>query len=364
MKTTFLFFFFLIVLYNTQTFCQFPLFEYHVIGETEELSGQTSLIDMDSDGDLDWVVGSVNNVWWFEFKSAGDWSKHLIGENPLTDLGGVATDIDGDGLIDQVSGGTWYRNTGNPEDEFVRIENKSIWPYEQIATDINGDNFNDIVSNSDLEGLYWYDLSGNPEKKWKENQIGAGSRSGVGPRGYGDLDEDGDIDIVNSNVWYENEDGGKKWIRHANLKISRLDEKCTNCTKSWVTDMDGDKDLDLVQVESYYDNCRVAWMEKQDVRGNTWYLHMIDENSQQELQSLAVADFDNDGDLDIYAGGSTNTSDFHVRSFIYENTDGAGTRWIKHEILTDIESSGGIAGDVDGDGDIDIVSKPWHSKEN
>ncbi|MFP4058998.1 MAG: FG-GAP repeat domain-containing protein [Bacteroidales bacterium] len=361
-RLLFIYSFFTLVVF--QGVCQFPQFKYHAIGETDKLAAQTSLVDMDNDGDLDWVVGSVNYVWWFENKGIDNWEKHLIGSNPLTETGGVAMDVDGDGLLDQVSGQTWYKNTGDPTSEFIRFENKAIWAYENIAADINGDGKVDIISNSDLEGLYWYDFSGREEKKWKEHSIGEGTRSGIGPKGYGDIDEDGDIDIVKSNVWYENDGEGKKWIRHASLKISRLDDKYPNCTRSWLVDMDNDNDLDLVQIESYYSDCRVAWMEKQDVRGNTWYLHMIDENSKQELQSLAVADFDNDGDLDVYAGGSTNTSDFHVKSFIYENVDGKGRKWIRHEILTGIESFGGMAGDIDGDGDIDIISKPWHSEEN
>ena len=36
---------------------QFPEFKYHEIARSGNKMGQTSLADMDNDGDLDWVVG-------------------------------------------------------------------------------------------------------------------------------------------------------------------------------------------------------------------------------------------------------------------------------------------------------------------
>ena len=74
--------------------------------------GQTSLVDMDGDGDLDFISGSRGgNVWWFEYRAADDWVRHRIGVGAQTDVGGVAFDVNGDGLIDQISGSTLYLNT-------------------------------------------------------------------------------------------------------------------------------------------------------------------------------------------------------------------------------------------------------------
>lgn len=43
-----------------------PRFEYHKIAEVGHEMGQTSLVDIDKDGDLDWVVGERKRTWWFE----------------------------------------------------------------------------------------------------------------------------------------------------------------------------------------------------------------------------------------------------------------------------------------------------------
>ena len=356
---------FLALMFSQQiSHAQFPDFKYYTIGESDELSGQTSLADIDNDGDPDWIVGSIYTVYWFEYIAPDHWERHVIGENPLTEAGGTAMDVDGDGWIDQVSGGTWFKNTGDPTKPFEPFENKAIMAQENVQADVNGDGHPDIVAMNDIDGLYWYDFSSKPEKKWKSNYIGEGVRSGISPHGVADLDEDGDVDIVRSNEWFENMGEGKEWVKHPNLKLTRLEEPFPNSTRSWIIDMNKDGRADIVQIESYLPDCKVVWLEKMDQKGRTWYMHKIAMNTEQELQSLIVADFDNDGDLDVFAGGASRSKANHKKCFIWENISGDGTEWKEHVILTDHGSFEAAAADIDNDGDIDICSKPWQGKEN
>jgi hypothetical protein len=343
---------------------QFPVFQYHIIGETRELAGQTSLADIDKDGDQDWLIGTSDTVWWFEYQQADQWIKHFIGTSPGAETGGIALDVDGDGWIDQVSGSTWFRNPGNKEKAWTRYPNKAILAQECISGDINNDGKTDIIMMSDEAGLYWYNFSGNPMKNWKGTEIGEGVRSGIGPMGIGDLDNDGDLDIVRTNAWFENQDNGSNWIERKNLKLARLDPKIPNCSKSWVADIDGDKKPDIIQAESFYPDCKVVYEVRMDQKGLNWFLKTIDPSTLQDIQSLAVADFDGDGDLDVFVGGSSRTKDFHKRCFIYENADGKAAQWTKHEVLTDVECHDAKAADVDGDGDVDIVGKPWNGTKS
>ena len=43
--------------------------------------------------------------------------RHVLSRNHPSDVGGTATDVDGDGWMDHVTGGVWYRNTGQPRTE-------------------------------------------------------------------------------------------------------------------------------------------------------------------------------------------------------------------------------------------------------
>src|SRR4030042_5547018 len=127
-------------------FCRFvdaeiPAFDYPLIDRIGSQMGQSSLVDVDRDGDLDWITGCNNGtIWWFEYKAPSDWVRHTLGQNVLTDVGGTAFDLDGDGWIDQVSGGTWYRNTGKPrEQEFVRYLNGMMEKsHNNVAADMGG----------------------------------------------------------------------------------------------------------------------------------------------------------------------------------------------------------------------------------
>jgi hypothetical protein len=289
--------------------------------------------------------------------------KHVLGLKPLTETGGYVTDVNGDGFPDVIAGQTWFKNTGNPMIPFTRLTNGAKGANDIAYGDIDGDGKPDIVYMNDIDGIIWYKYSDNPDKRWKSSKVFDGVRSGIGPMGIGDLNQDGKPDIVRSNIWLENQNDGKDWVPH-NLKIANPTEKFPNCSMSWVVDMDKDGYNDIVQVESYYPNCKVVWMKRMDKKGLTWFLNKIDVDTKQEIHSLIVADFDNDGDLDVFVGGSGSPKDFHVRSFIYENVDGLGKTWKKHEILTDVECYGAQAADIDGDGAIDIVAKSWNGKEN
>jgi hypothetical protein len=345
---------------------QFPEFRYYELGQTEEdLLGQASLADIDKDGDLDFIVGSsVGTIWWFEYNGDDTWIKHVLGKNALTDKGGVAFDVDNDGWIDQVSGGTWFKNTGNPrEEEFLRYENGAIYAYDNIAGDINGDGKPELFSLSEQEGLFCYLIPEDPTKKWKKIWIGEGVNGGIGPYGIADLDKDKDLDIVRSNVWFENEIGdGSKWTAHRTISFVQSTGKFANSSRIFVLDFDKDGDIDLIQAESNIASGKIAWHANKDGKGISWFTHKIDFETNQDLHSLCVADFDNDGDLDVFSGGGPMTGDLTKRCFIWENIDGQGLEWKRHEILTDVECIDAVAGDVDGDGDVDICSKPWKGK--
>ena len=128
----------------------FPEFECYQIAKIGQSMGQTSLVDIDKDGDLDWVVGERARTWWFEYIAPEKWIQHDLGQGIRTDVGGTAFDIDGDGWIDQFCGTGWYRNTGKPRTEsFEQFDSGTIVCHDDVAADINGDDRLDVVAISD-----------------------------------------------------------------------------------------------------------------------------------------------------------------------------------------------------------------------
>lgn len=355
-------------LYSIQVItAQFPEFKYHEIGTVDEMMlGQSSLHDIDQDGDMDWIVGSSGStIWWFEYVEADNWKRHTLGDNSLTDRGGVIVDVDGDGLPDQVSGGTWYKNPGTKGEAFTRYENGGIIAYDNAAADINGDGISEIFATSEQDGTFIYFIGNKPTKKWKSIKIGEGVPGGIWPQPFGDIDGDGDLDIIRSNLWYDNLDGsGTKWTEHKTLRFLESQGKFAYSSRVFVVDMDSDGDMDVVQSQANIDNGSVAWHENKDGRGINWYTHPIGTETEQDLHSLCVADFDNDGDLDIFSGGGPMGKDLYKRCFIWENMHGEGEKWEKHEVLFKRECIDAVAADIDADGDVDICSKEYKGEKN
>jgi len=183
--------------------------------------------------------------------------------------------------------------------------------------------------------------------------------------------EMGDMDLTRADQWCENLDGkGGSWNCRSNLKPggSCCDYPYGKMYKSWVIDLDGDGDLDIVQSEGDTPSGRIFWFEN-DGKGNKgkdWPVHFITSSTPtgKDWHTLGVADFDLDGDMDIFScSGPLSGNDDWV---IFENENGidasgkiqAPNGWKEH-IIVSAGCHEGQIGDVDGDGDVDIVSKPW-----
>jgi hypothetical protein len=117
--------------------------------------------------------------------------------------------------------------------------------------------------------------------------------------------------------------------------------------------------VDLIQAEGDVLDGRVAWFENRLRDGGEWLPHPIKApGHKQDFHSLCVADFDNDGDLDIFTGGGPLTQGEHVW-FLWENGDGRGGEWVEHVVQRGLETHESVSADVDGDGDVDVLTKPW-----
>jgi hypothetical protein len=354
------------ILLSSSTYAQKFTFNFHKIGEFQDRMGQTSLVDVDNDDDLDWVFGRFGQMYWYEYISADNWQLHDLGTGAKTDVGGCAHDVNGDGWVDFIVGDSWYENQGSPKSEkFILHKKNMIAAHDNVMVDINNDGIKDVVSvsnDADHPVFAWYKISKDYTDNWEYHKIGKGIHGGVSPHGFSDLDNDGDIDLICGDTWYENINGsGEEWKHHQILipNGGNRPDKFGLAIKTWCFDLNKDGLMDIIQTEADTQDGRAFWWENYN-NAEKFIFHLISaDNTNQDLHSLALADIDNDGDVDIVSGGGPLSKGSH-KLMIWENINGNGSEWTEHLIISDIRVHELVVGDVDKDGDIDICSKPWH----
>jgi hypothetical protein len=304
------------------------------------------MADFDHDGDLDFASGQRGGpMQWWEYCSPDHWSQHTVGSGHNSPGGGNAVDVDGDGFVDLIAGDSWYQNPKTPRTSMSWARHAiGVAGAEDIAIgDIDGDGKQDVVWVWDQIDAQWRKPGADPSMPWP---LGATFQYRQVQGGFvGDVDGDGDNDVlVGKQYWYRNADGkGKQW-ETVNFPNQFDDSPLTT-----MGDIDGDGDLDFAMCTHF--GARVAWFENTDGKGNGMTLHAV-AMGKSKLHSIFALDFDNDGDLDLYSGESSGTA------WIWENTDGKGS-FTEHAVSNTARGHDARVGDVDCDGDLDIVGKPW-----
>ena len=335
--------------------------------------GLTALVDLDKDGDLDFVTGGrasqPSQLYWFEFQSQTKWVRHLVGTNYLSDVGLAALDVDADGWPDLVCSGVWYRNPGQPREQpFARIvfDKDAIGGHDILVADINSDGRSDVVLMGDertrLNALCWYSIPADPRQPWTRHPIGPPVHGAITPKGAADLDGDGDLDIVRADTWFENKDGkGGDWTAHQNIPMGRKGPFGI-CVRTAVVDLDGDGKAEVVIADADITDSKVVVLKNADGKGTRWEKNALPQSfTYGSLHALAVADLNGDGRPDIVSNEQEEllpAGRENPRWVVWENLGGLRFR---EQIILDTKLGGHElqVGDVDRDGDMDIVSKPW-----
>ena len=364
-------------------------------GSSWGTSGFT-LADFDKDGDLDITISrredSNGRLYWYE-NNSGKWTKHQLGISDEYQLGAAVSDINSDGYTDLVVSRYWFENPKilkqSPDSPWIRRTYTGGLPDENHdigVCDFDRDGKEEILCYSQKAGggtlrLYRTDNVENWEYRDISDRVNSivndipgnnGIHGGFSPRGLGDLDGDQYADIVLPAGWFRNP--GKYpdgvWEFHPwPFRMGIVPNLYGISGRSWVVDIDSDGDQDVVFVDC-------------DVEGSKGYLFMNQGRGsyfiRKELpspgdptgsfHSLAVSDFDKDGDSDIFTGEQEDPDKgmkpeyLKERGFFWENTGSSRNPSFEVRIIqTDNPGWHDVQiGDVDGDGDTDIVSKVWN----
>jgi len=339
--------------------------------------------DLDKDGLNDFVLSFrqvAPALVWYRRTNHG-WDRYVIDKEFLTvEAGGAVQDIDGDGDPDIVFGGDWQsKEVWWWENPFPNFDPAVAWKRHVIkadgATQHHDQVFGDFKGAGNPQLAFWNqgaktiflaDIPPDPRhaQSWPLVAIFAGSAGERGDQGRflyaegmaaADVDGDGKVDLLAGNYWFKHL-GGTNFMPvqvgtiGGRIAAARLTPG--NYLQIVIAPGDGVGPL--------------KWYEcaGQPTRAADWVGHQLLE-TMVHGHSLQVADIDGDGNLDIFAAEMAKWTEKRsepdhpdARAWIFYG-DGHG-HFRKTEFSRAMCFHEARVADLDGDGDMDILDKPYN----
>jgi type 1 glutamine amidotransferase len=212
---------------------------------------EVAIGDLDRDGKPDIVLrGETGVVTLFRQRGSGAWLRRDLAPGVGTQ-GLALADLDRDRFLDIVVGGRWLRNPrGKILSQPWQRRSFASWSPEAALDigDLNRDGRPDIVMTvSEGAGrISWFENPANPGRpRWKERVIDRGPLDSAQGVSLADLDRDGDLDVVTSEIRgegrllvYLNAGNASRWSRQILGTPALHDVR--------VSDVGGDGDGDIL----------------------------------------------------------------------------------------------------------------------
>lgn len=320
------------------------------------------ILDIDKDGLNDFMIASYERMVWYQ-NLGGTWQLHALENgdaNVRMEAGGDYCDVDSDGDLDIIMGAQsqkgevwWWENP------YPNFSPGKPWQ-RHLIVQIGGTHHDQIIGDFDHDGkvelvfwhnvgktLYLAEIPDDPKSLWPTVEIAKFVDDKPRPEGLAkiDVDLDGKIDIVGGGYWFKHKGGS---VFEANV----IDDQY-RFTRSAAGDLikGGRPEVVIASGDQTGPLNLYTWKK------NKWekrpLIEFVDHG-----HTLRIGDIDLDGNLDIY-----------VAEMYRPGPQESCRQWIlygdgKGQFRTTLLSTGlgtheGRLGDLDGDGDLDILQKDF-----